>query len=211
MCLYFSCFTIFSFFKLQDDHLDQPPSPDPLREIELPNENPIDEDEDLSPVEKKRKTTEDFLNEPKAPLEDTWQPIEPHEIAVIPKPLRRGRRKTTAAVVDVKKLSTTSTRSRRRGGNRGSLNDCSNNNELSKVSNAVESLMMQDLQKAVPNNIVVESNLGNLFHKIGNDINYFIQYSCIFNYILMFTFQPLLSLMRQYLISNLNLKQIYLP
>ena len=160
------------FLKLQDDHLDQPPSPDPLPEIEsaLPNENPIDED--LSPVEKKRKTTEDFLNEPKAPLEDTWQPIEPHEIAVIPKPLRRGRRKTTAAVVDVKKLNTTSTRSRRRGGSdRRSLHDCSNNNELLKVSNAVESLMMQDLQKTIPNNIVVESNLGNLFRKIDININ----------------------------------------
>ena len=155
----------FFFSKLQDDHLDQPPSPDPSPENELPNENSIDEDENLSP--KKRKTTEDFLNEPKAPLEDTWQPVEPHEISVITKPLRRGRRKTTAAVVDVKKLSTTSTRSRRRGtGNtRGSLHDCSNNNELSKVSNAVETLMMQDLQKTVPNNIVVESNLGNLFRK----------------------------------------------
>ena len=98
-------------------------------------------------------------------MEDTWQPVEPHEISVITKPLRRGRRKITAAVVDVKKLSTTSTRSRRRGNTRGSLHDCSNNNELSKVSNAVETLMMQDLQKTVPNNIVVESNLGNLFRK----------------------------------------------
>ena len=105
-------------------------------------------------------------------MEDTWQPVEPHEISVITKPLRRGRRKTTAAVVDVKKLSTTSTRSRRRGGSdRRSLHDCSNNNELLKVSNAVESLMMQDLQKTVPNNIVVESNLGNLFRKIDNNIN----------------------------------------
>ena len=57
---------------------------------ELPNGVPETESPDSK---KKRKIAEDFLNEPKAPLEETWEPLEPHEVVTIAKPIRKGRRK----------------------------------------------------------------------------------------------------------------------
>ena len=54
---------------------------------ELPNGVPETESPD---GKKKRKIAEDFLNEPKAPLEETWEPLEPHEVVTIAKPIRKG-------------------------------------------------------------------------------------------------------------------------
>ena len=54
---------------------------------ELPNGVPETESPD---GKKKRKLAEDFLNEPKAPLEETWEPLEPHEVVTIAKPIRKG-------------------------------------------------------------------------------------------------------------------------
>ena len=59
---------------------------------------------------------EDFLNEPKAPLEETWEPLEPHEVVTIAKPIRKGRRKkqpvTKPTGVNVVKVNKTFTKSR---------------------------------------------------------------------------------------------------
>ena len=55
---------------------------------ELPNGVPETESPD---GKKKRKIAEDFLNEPKAPLEETWEPLEPHEVVTIAKPIRKGK------------------------------------------------------------------------------------------------------------------------
>ena len=59
---------------------------------------------------------EDFLNEPKAPLEETWEPLEPHEVVTIAKPIRKGRRKkqpvTKVTGVNVVKVNKTFTKSR---------------------------------------------------------------------------------------------------
>ena len=71
---------------------------------------------DTSDSKKKRKTDEDFLNEPKAPLEESWEPIEPHEVVTISKPIRKGRRKkppVTKAAPDVSKVTKSFTKSRR--------------------------------------------------------------------------------------------------
>ena len=146
-----------------DDHLDQPPSPSPcpsnsaiLAPDTLVN-GILPSDEELMeapPSEKKRKTTEDLLNEPKAPLEDSWQPLEPHEVVTIPKPIRKGRRKVKPA--DIKKLQTSRTR------DRSSIYNCSNNNESRlKVTTPIEEFLMQDLQKNRSGcaNVIIESNL----------------------------------------------------
>ena len=151
----------------EDDHLDQPPSPLPPTSnsaIMPPDSTLVNglfpsssgELEDASePSEKKRKTTtEDLLNEPKAPLEDSWQPLEPHEVVTIPKPIRKGRRKVKPA--DIKQLQTSRTR------DRSSIYNCSNNNESRlKVTTPIEEFLMQDLQKNKSGcaNVIIESNL----------------------------------------------------
>ena len=82
-----------------------------------PCENLTNDVKDASDSKKKRKTDEDFLNEPKAPLEESWEPIEPHEVVTISKPIRKGRRKkppvTKATAPDVSKVTKSFTKSRR--------------------------------------------------------------------------------------------------
>ena len=139
----------------EDDALDQPPSPLPDPD---PEPDPEENDKEVS-NEKKRKTAEDFLNEPKAPLEDSWEPLEPHEIVTIPKPIRKGRKKAKPA--DVKQLQTSTSR-RDRSAIRN-LSNISNINGRVKVAAPIEEFLMQDLQKNIPSNILIESNLAPAF------------------------------------------------
>ena len=97
--------------------------PDLLREPDflpdLPPESPgelpeIPEPEPEIQSPRKNKTCEDFLNEPKAPLEESWEPLEPHEVVTISKPIRKGRRKRPQpnSSVDVSKVKKSFTKSR---------------------------------------------------------------------------------------------------
>ena len=113
---------------------------------DLPNGVPeIDSSPDSK---KKRKVAEDFLNEPKAPLEETWEPLEPHEVVTIAKPIRKGRRKKPPVAKpgpDVTKVVKKSvTKSRGGPAKTSSIYDnSSSNNQTVRVIVPIEEFLIQ--------------------------------------------------------------------
>ena len=115
---------------------------------ELPNGVPETESPD---GKKKRKIAEDFLNEPKAPLEETWEPLEPHEVVTIAKPIRKGRRKKPpvgkpGVGVDASKVVKSFTKSR--GGPAAKTNSiydntATNNSQNVRVIVPIEEFLIQ--------------------------------------------------------------------
>ena len=71
---------------IEDEQVIQEIS-EPLEDLPdmIPDEFPEPEEPDPEPPEERRKRVlaEDLLNEPKAPLEDSWEPLEPHEVILI--------------------------------------------------------------------------------------------------------------------------------
>jgi condensin-2 complex subunit H2 len=102
---------------------------------------------------KRRRLAEELLDEPKAPLADTWEPIKPHEVITIPKPIRKGRRKRDAAP-DTSKLQKSATKSR--GGKHVPEEGA---NGRTRVSVPIEEFLIQELRRGSSVNSLTECNL----------------------------------------------------
>ncbi len=125
-------------------------APEPLEDDNL--DFNADNDEDSGNNNSKSKQKEAAADEevPKAPLADPWEPIKPHEVVTIPKPIRKGRRKREiAAAADASKVKQKKTRSRGGGGENDSNNtnhDESNvNKSKTRVSVPVEEFIIQEV------------------------------------------------------------------
>ena len=168
-CLSYNFFLVFTQGVDQDLSNNQVPEPIPMDEDQIQNDDKTDDTEDNNEeIEKrKRKCAEDFLNEPKAPLGESWEPLEPHEVTTIAKPIRKGRRKLVkSAAPNPDKLKKSTTKSR--GGESGSAADSGNGpaNGLVKVTVPIEEFLIQELKKG-PNsisNFVQASNIAAVIH-----------------------------------------------
>jgi len=141
-----------------DNDIGAPDLPDEDDLQELPNGVPETESPD---GKKKRKLAEDFLNEPKAPLEETWEPLEPHEVVTIAKPIRKGRRKKPpvgkpGVGVDASKVVKSFTKSRggpAAGAKTNSIydNTATNNSQNVRVIVPIEEFLIQELRRGGSN------------------------------------------------------------
>ena len=144
-------------------------------EIELPNDASIEpilddshhdffDNEEIEPEnseegKKPRKNAQDFLNEPKAPLADAWEPLEPHEVVTISKPIRKGRRKRSNAPVTPNASKVKKTVTKSRGGDTPSTNQ-----NTVKVSVPIEEFLIQELKKGSNlTNVIQASNIAPVF------------------------------------------------
>merc|ERR1712223_277495 len=131
-----------------------PDLPSPDLPDEVPEDVPAPAEANDSP--RKRKVAEDFLNEPNAPLEETWEPLEPHEVVTIAKPIRKGRRKkqpvTKVTGVNVVKVNKTFTKSRGGPVKTSSIyNNSSTANQTVRVIVPVEEFLIAELRKGGSN------------------------------------------------------------